>query len=135
MPLLRKLAEFGRWLTTAILVFAALTFLFGWTARDYSAAEKFLAAVSLAVAAIPEGPSAIMTIALAIGVQRTARRNAIIRRLPAVETLGFVTVICSDKTGRNGLRGNRQLYPVPVKAKTRARAPCGRWRGWPGRVR
>lgn len=98
-PLLRQMAQFGRWLTVAILVIAAVTFIFGVTLRDYLAAEMFLAAVSLAVAAIPEGLPAIMTITLAIGVQRMARRNAIIRRLPAVETLGSVTVICSDKTG------------------------------------
>ncbi len=98
-PLLRQVAQFGYWLTYAILALASVTFLFGTLIRDYAAAEMFLAAVSLAVAAIPEGLPAIMTITLAIGVQRMARRNAIIRRLPAVETLGAVTVICSDKTG------------------------------------
>ncbi len=98
-PLLRQMAQFGRWLTLAILALAIITFAFGLLVRDYAAAEMFLAAVSLAVAAIPEGLPAIMTITLAIGVQRMARRNAIIRRLPAVETLGAVSVICSDKTG------------------------------------
>ena len=98
-PLLNQMAQFGRWLTLAILAIAIITFVFGSFVRDYVIAEMFLAAVSLAVAAIPEGLPAIMTITLAIGVQRMARRNAIIRRLPAVETLGAVNVICSDKTG------------------------------------
>jgi magnesium-transporting ATPase (P-type) len=98
-PLLRQMAQFGRWLTLAILGIAVITFAFGLLVRDYAATEMFLAAVSLAVAAIPEGLPAIMTITLAIGVQRMAKRNAIIRKLPAVETLGAVTVICSDKTG------------------------------------
>ena len=98
-PLLRQMAQFGRWLTIAILVIAAANFIFGVFIRDYLITEMFLASVSLAVAAIPEGLPAIMTITLAIGVQRMAKRNAIIRRLPAVETLGAVTVICSDKTG------------------------------------
>ncbi len=98
-PLLRQMAEFGRWLTMAILALATLTFAFGTLLRGYAPTDMFLAAVSLAVAAIPEGLPAIMTITLAIGVQRMARRHAIIRRLPAVETLGAVTVICSDKTG------------------------------------
>ena len=98
-PLLRQMAQFGRWLTMAIIVIAAATFLFGVLLRGYTATQMFLAAVGLAVAAIPEGLPAIMTITLAIGVQRMASRNAIIRRLPAVETLGAVTVICSDKTG------------------------------------
>ncbi|WP_290652633.1 cation-transporting P-type ATPase [Aquisalimonas sp.] len=98
-PLLRDVAHFGRWLSVAIVVLAAVTFAFGYWVRDYDLVETFLAAVSLAVAAIPEGLPAIMTITLAIGVQRMAARNAIIRRLPAVETLGSVTTICSDKTG------------------------------------
>jgi len=98
-PLLRQMTQFGHWLTLAILAIASITFVFGSLVRDYATAEMFLAAVSLAVAAIPEGLPAIMTITLAIGVQSMARRNAIIRRLPAVETLGAVNVICSDKTG------------------------------------
>ncbi len=98
-PLLRQIAQFGRWLTTVILTVAAALFLFGILVRDYSLTDMFLASVGLAVAAIPEGLPAIMTITLAIGVQRMARRRAIIRRLPAVETLGAVSVICSDKTG------------------------------------
>ncbi len=98
-PLLRQVDEFGRWLSAAIVALAALTFGVGYFFQDYTAIETFLAAVALAVAAIPEGLPAIMTITLAIGVQRMAGRNAIIRRLPAVETLGSVTTICSDKTG------------------------------------
>ena len=98
-PLLKQIAQFGHWLTIAILVLASLTFVLGVWLRAYSADAMFLAAVSLAVAAIPEGLPAIMTITLALGVQRMARRNAIIRKLPAVETLGAVSVICSDKTG------------------------------------
>ncbi len=98
-PLLKQMDSFGRRLSLVILVLAAFTFMVGLWLRDYPALDMFLAAVSLAVAAIPEGLPAIMTIILAIGVQRMARRNAIIRRLPAVETLGSVTIICSDKTG------------------------------------
>jgi magnesium-transporting ATPase (P-type) len=98
-PLLRKLDDFGRILTIGIGVIAALTFAFGIWVRDFTPDEMFLSVVGLAVAAIPEGLPAIMTITLAIGVQRMARRHAIIRSLPAVETLGAVTLICSDKTG------------------------------------
>lgn len=98
-PLTRQLASFARWLTGAIMIIAVLTMIFGTLFRGYPLGEMFLAAVGLAVAAIPEGLPAVITIALAIGVQRMAKRSAIIRRLPAVETLGSVSVICSDKTG------------------------------------
>jgi P-type Ca2+ transporter type 2C len=98
-PLLQKIGRFGIWLSVFILIFSAAFFAFGYFFRDYSLAELFLATISVVVASIPEGLPAIMTITLAIGVQRMARRNAIIRRLPSVETLGSVSVICSDKTG------------------------------------
>jgi magnesium-transporting ATPase (P-type) len=98
-PLLRQMTAFGQWLTAAIIVVAAVTFLYGVVVQAYSVEDMFLASVGLAVAAIPEGLPAIMTITLAIGVQHMARRRAIVRRLPAVETLGSVSVICSDKTG------------------------------------
>ncbi len=98
-PLLEKMSAFGRQLTLVILGIAAGLFAFGTVVRGMTVADTFMAAVSLAVAAIPEGLPATLTITLAIGVQRMARRHAVIRRLPAVETLGSVTVICSDKTG------------------------------------
>ena len=98
-PLLRQMTGFGHWLTWVIVAIAGIAFAFGTLLRDYTPSEMFLAAVGLAVAAIPEGLPAIMTITLAIGVQAMARRNAIVRHLPAVEALGSVTVICSDKTG------------------------------------
>ena len=111
-PLLAKLETFGRWLTVAILLLATATFLIGTLGRGFAPEQMFMAAVGLAVAAIPEGLPAALTIVLAIGVQRMARRNAIVRRLPAVESLGSVTVICSDKTGtltRNEMTVRRVL--------------------------
>jgi magnesium-transporting ATPase (P-type) len=97
-PLTRRIARFSAILTGAIAALAALTFAVGLV-RGEPGAEMFLAAVALAVGAIPEGLPAAVTITLAIGVARMARRRAIVRRLPAVETLGSTTVICTDKTG------------------------------------
>jgi magnesium-transporting ATPase (P-type) len=98
-PLTRQMATFGKQLSAAIVMLAAMVFLSGLVLHDYAVSELFLAAIGFSVAAIPEGLPAILTITLAIGVQRMAGRNAITRRLNAVETLGSVTVICSDKTG------------------------------------
>ncbi len=97
-PLTRKIARFSHILLYAILALAALTFVVGLI-RGQSVFDMFMAAVALSVGAIPEGLPAALTITLAIGVGRMARRRAIIRKLTAVETLGSTTVICSDKTG------------------------------------
>jgi len=98
-PLIEKIDQFARWLTLTILLVAALLFAYGFWVKALDGPGMLMAVVGLAVAAIPEGLPAILTITLAIGVQRMAKRQAVIRRLPAVETLGSVTVICSDKTG------------------------------------
>jgi len=98
-PLLQQLDRAGRVLAVFILAAAAITALLGTLLHDQPAADMFMAAVGLAVAAIPEGLPAIVTIGLALGVQSMAKRNAIIRRLPAVETLGSISTIFSDKTG------------------------------------
>lgn len=97
-PLTRKIGVFAKHLLVAILALAVLTFAVG-VLRGESAVEMFMAAVALAVGAIPEGLPAAMTVTLAIGVARMAKRRAIIRKLPTVETLGSTTIICSDKTG------------------------------------
>jgi Ca2+-transporting ATPase len=97
-PLQVKLNRLGKWLSAACLVVCALVFLAGLL-RGEAVIDMFMTAVSLAVAAIPEGLPAIVTIVLALGVTRMVKRNAIIRKLPDVETLGCATIICSDKTG------------------------------------
>jgi cation-transporting ATPase F len=97
-PLTKQVAKFSRLMLKWILGLAAFTFAIG-VLRGESWVEMFMAAVALAVGAIPEGLPAAITVTLAIGVARMARRRAIIRKLPAVETLGSTTVICSDKTG------------------------------------
>jgi magnesium-transporting ATPase (P-type) len=98
-PLTRQMAAFGKVLSFVIIGMAVVMVLIGWLLYGFGLDELFSAAVGFAVAAIPEGLPAIMTITLAIGVQRMVQRNAITRKLTAVETLGSVTVICSDKTG------------------------------------
>jgi magnesium-transporting ATPase (P-type) len=118
-PLIRQINAFGKQLSVVILLAAAGAFAFGYAFRDYDLETLFLITVGLAVAAIPEGLPAILTITLALGVQRMARRRAILRRLPAVETLGSVSVICSDKTGtltRNEMTAARVITAEAVFA-------------------
>ncbi|MGB8608423.1 HAD-IC family P-type ATPase, partial [Bradyrhizobium sp.] len=98
-PLLRQIKHFGYVITAVIGIVGLLVFAYGKWVKGMDFVEIFQAVVGIAVSVIPEGLPALITITLAIGVQRMAQRNAIIRRLPAVETLGSVSRICSDKTG------------------------------------
>jgi magnesium-transporting ATPase (P-type) len=98
-PLLRQIKRFGYAITAVVLVVGVMVFTYGRWVRGIGFVELFQAVVGISVSMIPEGLPALITITLAIGVQRMAQRNAIIRRLPAVETLGSVSRICSDKTG------------------------------------
>ncbi|MCD9007106.1 HAD-IC family P-type ATPase [Luteimonas sp. XNQY3] len=98
-PLLQQIGRFGRRFTAFAIVAALVVFVFAITLRGYSWLDALMVVVALAVGVIPESLPAVITITLAIGVRRMAARNAIVRRLPAVETLGATTVICSDKTG------------------------------------
>jgi len=113
-PLTRRLDRFARQISWAILAVGATAFLYGVLVRQLPTFEVFLAVVGLAVAAIPEGLPAIVTIVLAIGTRSMARQRALVRKLPAVETLGSVTVICTDKTGtltRNEMTAVRVMLP------------------------
>ena len=98
-PLVEQMDAFARWLTVLILVVAGLVLAFGYFLEHLAFDEVFMAVVGLAVAAVPAGLPAVLTVTLAVGVRAMAARNAIVRRLPAIETLGAVSVICSDKTG------------------------------------
>ncbi|MEZ0480285.1 cation-transporting P-type ATPase [Planococcus sp. SSTMD024] len=98
-PLLKQTAQFGKLISVIIVLCAIGMFFIGYWFHDYATAELLLAIIGLTVAAIPEGLPAVLSIILALGVQTMAGKNAIVRNLPSVETLGAVTVICSDKTG------------------------------------
>lgn len=117
-PLQEKLAKLGKYLGIVALSACAIIFIVGLFS-DMSVLEMFMTAVSLAVSAIPEGLPAIVTIVLSIGVQRMVKKNAIVRRLPAVETLGSASIICSDKTGT--LTMNRMTL---VEAYTDSASAC-----------
>ena len=116
-PLVAQMDVFARWLTLFILAIAALILTFGFFVQHHAFAELFMAVVGLSVAAIPEGLPAVLTITLAVGVQAMARRHAIVRRLPAIETLGSVSVICTDKTGT--LTRNEMMVAVAATTSSR----------------
>ncbi|MGH1451118.1 MAG: cation-translocating P-type ATPase [Pseudomonadaceae bacterium] len=119
-PLTQQMNRFSRYLSLAIVLAGLTVFLLGWQFGGRPLGELFMAVVALTVSAIPEGLPAILTITLAIGVQRMANRKAVVRRMPVIETLGSVSIICTDKTGtltRNemmvaALVLDHQVYPV-----------------------
>jgi calcium-translocating P-type ATPase len=118
-PLVARMNHFARWLSFLILAGSALLLTYGYFVGHKDFAQLFMVVVAVAVAAIPEGLPAVMTITLAIGAQAMARRNAIVRRLPAIEAIGSVAVICTDKTGT--LTRNEMLV-------TEAETPAGSFR-------
>ncbi len=118
-PLVARMNHFARWLSFLILAGATLLLIYGYFVGHEDFAQLFMVVVAVAVAAIPEGLPAVMTITLAIGAQAMAQRNAIVRRLPAIEAIGSVAVICTDKTGT--LTRNEMLV-------TEAETPGGSFR-------
>jgi len=128
-PLLRQTAKFGKTVSFVIVVVAIMIFVFGHFFRHYETGELLMSVIGLAVAAIPEGLPAILSIILAIGVQNMAHRKAIVRTLPSVETLGAVSVICSDKTGTL-TKNEMTVKTVEIRDKDftvtgTGYAPCG----------
>lgn len=120
-PLLRQINQFGRLFTAGAALMALAVFVFALLVRNYPWVDALMVTVALAVGVVPEGLPAVITITLAIGVRRMAARNAVVRKLPAVETLGATSVICSDKTGtltRNEMTVRRLVTPTGEVAVT-----------------
>ena len=128
-PLVEQMDRFARWLTVMILLISLVLVVYGYFVEHIAFSDQFMAVVGLAVAAIPEGLPAVLTITLSVGVQAMARRNAIVRRLPAIETIGAVSVICTDKTGtltRNEMMVATALTPTgTIKVSGDGYAPLG----------
>lgn len=127
-PLVRQIDDFARLMTWSVLAGAVVLFLFAVLARGFHWIDALIAIVALSVGVVPEGLPAVITITLAIGVQRMAARQAVIRRLPAVETLGATSVICTDKTGtltRNEMTVRHLLLPGDLHVSGSGYAPTG----------